>query len=194
MERIVHKIELVQFSDPKGHSLTLEGDKGRTRLGPRVSGVIQMLVESAEESPEKVVSRDEILNRVWEDPEVDENNIEQTISSARVALGDPGGNKYIETVVGEGYRFVGRVKRVALSQQIDGDVQSRALTPKTDEVQAPAAKIDETKDARIDEPVKQGENTIEGGPKGTLSMLMTAAAMVLTMATVSRIRFMARIW
>lgn len=63
--------------------------------------------------PGRVVSKDELLKNVWPDAFVDENNLSQSISVLRKALGDhPGDNTYITTLPGRGYQFVAVVKVV----------------------------------------------------------------------------------
>src|SRR5436190_7047429 len=55
----------------------------------------------------RLVSRDELLAAVWPDVVVEEGNLHWTISAVRKALGDGnGGETFIETVRGQGYRFL----------------------------------------------------------------------------------------
>ena len=57
-----------------------------------------------------LVEKDEILKTVWADAFVEENNLDKSVSILRRALGEKkGGRKFIETVRGHGYRFVGDV-------------------------------------------------------------------------------------
>jgi DNA-binding winged helix-turn-helix (wHTH) protein/TolB-like protein len=59
---------------------------------------------------ERVMTRAELLDRVWPGVVVEEANLTQTISVVRKALGDEAGsNEYIATVPGRGYRFVAPV-------------------------------------------------------------------------------------
>lgn len=61
----------------------------------------------------RVVGKNEILEALWPDAPVDENNINQAISALRAVFGEkPGENKYIRTVPGYGYRFVANVTEV----------------------------------------------------------------------------------
>lgn len=60
---------------------------------------------------DRVMEKDELLKTVWPDSFVEEANLAQNVSSLRKALGDqPGENRYIATVPGKGYRFVGAVR------------------------------------------------------------------------------------
>lgn len=61
------------------------------------------------EKKEQLVTRDEIVARIWgENPTVDaERSINTAIRKIRLALGDdPEKPKFVETVIGKGYRFV----------------------------------------------------------------------------------------
>ncbi len=61
--------------------------------------------------------KEDILNEVWADSFVEENNLDKSIYAIRQALGEkPGEQKYIETVRKHGYRFVAEVRRVELSE------------------------------------------------------------------------------
>ena len=59
-------------------------------------------------------SRDELMDKLWADTFVEENNLSQHISALRKALGENrNGTKFIETVAGRGYRFVAEVKEIS---------------------------------------------------------------------------------
>jgi DNA-binding winged helix-turn-helix (wHTH) protein/TolB-like protein/Flp pilus assembly protein TadD len=59
----------------------------------------------------RVVSKDDLLKAVWPRVVVEENNLTQAISALRRALGDMrDASRFIITVPGRGYRFVGDVK------------------------------------------------------------------------------------
>jgi TolB-like protein len=56
----------------------------------------------------QLVTKDELLSKVWPDVIVEENNIQVQVSALRKALGDgQDGASYIVTVPGRGYRFAG---------------------------------------------------------------------------------------
>ncbi len=60
---------------------------------------------------DRVVTKDELLNAVWPDTTVQENNLVRQISSLRRALGQrPEEHDYIVTIPGQGYRFVATVQ------------------------------------------------------------------------------------
>jgi DNA-binding winged helix-turn-helix (wHTH) protein len=57
-----------------------------------------------------VISKQELLDRVWSDVTVQEASIRVHVSAIRKALGDDRfGNRYIATIKGRGYSFVGTV-------------------------------------------------------------------------------------
>jgi TolB-like protein/DNA-binding winged helix-turn-helix (wHTH) protein/Flp pilus assembly protein TadD len=58
-----------------------------------------------------LVGKTEILEQVWADTVVEENNLDKSVSRLRKALGK-GNEKFIETVRGHGYRFVAEVRKI----------------------------------------------------------------------------------
>src|SRR4029079_16623048 len=77
---------------------------GRTiALGGRAFDVVRVLVEAQG----KLVSKDEILKRVWPNAIVEENSLQVTVSALRKALG--GRRNAIHTVSGRGYQIVARL-------------------------------------------------------------------------------------
>jgi DNA-binding winged helix-turn-helix (wHTH) protein/pimeloyl-ACP methyl ester carboxylesterase len=73
-------------------------------LEPQVIEVLAVLVENEG----RVVTKDELLDRVWPERYVTEAALNSRVMSARKALGDSGQQqRYIKTVHGRGYRFVG---------------------------------------------------------------------------------------
>ena len=75
-------------------------------LTPKVFDILLTLVENRGQ----VVSKEELMKRVWPDTFVEEGNLTQNISLLRKALGEtPGGAQFIETVPRRGYRFVATI-------------------------------------------------------------------------------------
>lgn len=75
-------------------------------LGSRAFDLLAALVQRQG----NVASKDELLAEVWPDTVVEENNLQVQISSLRKALGESvEGSRYLLTVPGRGYRFVGIV-------------------------------------------------------------------------------------
>lgn len=72
-------------------------------LTPKVFDILLTLVENRGQ----VVSKEDLMRRVWPSTFVEEGNLTQNISLLRKALGEsPGGVQFIETVPRRGYRFV----------------------------------------------------------------------------------------
>ena len=90
-----------------GQRLLLEGDKP-VRLGGRAFDILTALVERAGE----VVSKEELITRAWPKTFVEEANLKIQVSYLRRALGDgQGENRYVATVVGQGYNFVAPIRK-----------------------------------------------------------------------------------
>src|SRR5436190_10918921 len=61
----------------------------------------------------QVLSKDELMRRVWPDSFVEEANLSHHIHKLREAMGErEQGDKYIETLARRGYRFVAKVNEV----------------------------------------------------------------------------------
>jgi Tol biopolymer transport system component/DNA-binding winged helix-turn-helix (wHTH) protein len=61
----------------------------------------------------QVLEKNELLQRVWPDTVVEENNLARNISALRKALDEqPNEHQYVMTVPGRGYRFVASVREV----------------------------------------------------------------------------------
>jgi len=75
------------------------------RLGGRAFDVLMALIEASG----SVVSKDELLDRVWQGRIVDENRLAAEIAALRKAFGVDRG--LIRTVTGRGYQFTGEITR-----------------------------------------------------------------------------------
>jgi pimeloyl-ACP methyl ester carboxylesterase/DNA-binding winged helix-turn-helix (wHTH) protein len=76
-------------------------------LTPKVFDTLLVLLENSSH----VMTKKELMQQVWPDSFVEENNLAQNISILRKALGkSPDGEQYIQTVPKRGYRFVGNVR------------------------------------------------------------------------------------
>ncbi len=83
------------------------------RLTPKAFDTLLLLVQRKGE----VISKDELMRQVWPDTAVEENNLNQNISTVRRVLGENRGeNRYIATVPGQGYRFVPAVEISGFAQ------------------------------------------------------------------------------
>jgi TolB-like protein/DNA-binding winged helix-turn-helix (wHTH) protein/Tfp pilus assembly protein PilF len=103
----IYKFGDFRIDVPKRRLLRADGDQ--VPLTPRVFETLLYLVEHSGE----VIERDRIMDAVWPDAVVEENNITQNISTLRRILGEaPGSHQFIVTVPGRGYRFVAAVTTV----------------------------------------------------------------------------------
>lgn len=74
---------------------------------PQVFGLLALLVENRE----RMVSKDEIVEKVWDGRIVSDAAIASRVKSARQAIGDDGkAQRYIKTLHGQGFRFVAEVR------------------------------------------------------------------------------------
>jgi TolB-like protein len=72
-------------------------------LEPQVFALLALLVENRE----RLVSKEEIIDKVWDGRVVSDAAVASRVKSARQALGDSGkSQRFIRTIHGRGYRFV----------------------------------------------------------------------------------------
>ena len=80
----------------------------------------------------RLVDKTELLEAVWPDTVVEENNLNQAVSALRQALGDDARTpRYIATIKGRGYQFVGEVslESSAVGAKMDTAVNTRNWLP-----------------------------------------------------------------
>ena len=88
-----------------GRRLLLEGE-APVRLGSRARDILVALVEK----PGQVLSKQELLARVWPDTFVEEASLRVHVAALRRALGDgQAGRRYVTNIPGRGYSFVAPV-------------------------------------------------------------------------------------
>jgi adenylate cyclase len=79
---------------------------------PRVLEVLNFLIEHRV----RVVPKEELLDTIWRDVHVSESALTTAIRDARRALGDSSAEpRWIRTVYGRGFRFVGEIEKAALA-------------------------------------------------------------------------------
>ena len=91
-------------------------------LGSRAFDVLMVLIEAGGE----LVTKDEILSRVWPGMVVEEHSLQFHISMLRKVLGEDRG--FIKTISGRGYRFVADITAAAGEQEALSD-RGAALSP-----------------------------------------------------------------
>jgi pimeloyl-ACP methyl ester carboxylesterase/DNA-binding winged helix-turn-helix (wHTH) protein len=90
---------------------------------PQVFALLSYLIERRD----RVVGKDELLERLWPDAVVLEASLQRSVSQARAALGDED-HAFIRTFSRHGYRFVGAVEEVAPTE---AGAAPRGLPPLT---------------------------------------------------------------
>lgn len=101
----------------------LFGERGVVPLTPKAFDTLLILLENSGH----LLSKEELMEKVWPDSFVEENNLAQNISMLRKVLGEEGrGQKYIETVPKRGYRFTADVRE---SREGDEDEDDEPALP-----------------------------------------------------------------
>ncbi|MEJ2603755.1 MAG: winged helix-turn-helix domain-containing protein [Gammaproteobacteria bacterium] len=119
--------------------------EGRPRsIEPQVFALLAFLVEHRD----RLVSRDELFEKVWDQRVVSDSALGSRIKSARRALGDDGRTqRFIRTIHGRGYRFVADVcvdrddVAIAASGDADRADPSSTATAGTDGDTRPAIAV-----------------------------------------------------
>jgi DNA-binding winged helix-turn-helix (wHTH) protein/tetratricopeptide (TPR) repeat protein len=93
------------------------GGKVRS-VEPQVFALLVLLVENRE----RLVSKDEIIEKVWDGRDVSDAAVASRIKSARQALGDDGkSQRCIKTLHGKGFRFVADVRTTQGQRVLTGE-------------------------------------------------------------------------
>jgi TolB-like protein/DNA-binding winged helix-turn-helix (wHTH) protein len=109
-------------------------------LAPKAFETLLALIEQ----PGRVITKDELLQRIWGETVVEEGGLTRNISILRKALGEkPDDHQYIVTIPGRGYQFVANVRERPLGPQpvhADGLTEVRlesaaAVAAKTSSIQ-----------------------------------------------------------
>jgi len=99
----------------------------RVPVMPKPMAALIVLVERAGQT----VSKDELLASVWNGAAVEDNNVTQTISAIRKALGEKAGeNRFIVTEPGSGYRFVAEISDAEPAALIRPEIPSPPRSPR----------------------------------------------------------------
>src|SRR5262244_1968300 len=100
-----HFYNFDRFSIDTGERLLLR-DGELVALTQKAFDVLITLVERRD----RIVTKEELMNRVWPDTIVEESNLSQNVYTLRKILGKtPAGDGYIKTVPRRGYRFAATV-------------------------------------------------------------------------------------
>ncbi len=102
-----HIFEFGDFRVDTAKRLLLGRDGEPIPLTPKVFQTLLYLVRHGG----RVINKDELMEAIWPDTAVEENNLNQNISTLRRVLGESRGeHRYIATVSGRGFRFIPEVR------------------------------------------------------------------------------------
>jgi predicted ATPase/DNA-binding winged helix-turn-helix (wHTH) protein len=102
-------ISFESFEFYPARQLLLDAGKP-VRVGSRACDILLALVEKQGQ----IVSKQELLERVWPNIFVEEGNLRVHVATLRRALGDgQDGKRYINNIAGRGYSFIAAVKRTS---------------------------------------------------------------------------------
>ena len=117
---MTNKVSIFRFADvevrEREFSLIKAGEV--LPVEPKAFRVLLILLRN----PQKLITKEELLNAVWGDAAVTENSLTRSIALLRRLLGDDIRNpRYIETVATVGYRFLYKVE---ISEDASGDLDT----------------------------------------------------------------------
>ncbi len=152
---MAHKSFIFLFSDMEVREREFSLIKGGEvfSVEPKAFRVLLILLRN----PQKLISKEELLNAVWGDAAVTENSLTRSIALLRRLMGDDIRNpRYIETVATVGYRFVPKVE---VSEDASGNLE---VTGKANN-QAEGGSVGTLANAEIAEAVMKPAREIESG-------------------------------
>src|SRR6202021_1197236 len=106
--QLPHLLEFGRFRLDRTERLLFQ-DGAALPLSPRLFDTLLILVENGGH----LVEKNHLMQKVWTDVAVEDNNLAQSISALRKILGDDLADpRFIETIPKRGYRFIATVKEV----------------------------------------------------------------------------------
>jgi DNA-binding winged helix-turn-helix (wHTH) protein/TolB-like protein/Tfp pilus assembly protein PilF len=111
-----HTYEFGNFRLDAARRQLLRRDGKILPLKPKVFDTLLYFVRH----PGKVLEKEELMREIWPDAFVEENNLNQNVSTLRRVLGESRGeNRFIVTLPGRGYRFAADVKALIKEAPMD---------------------------------------------------------------------------
>lgn len=105
------------------------------QVKPKAFETLLFLIERSGE----IVSKSELMNAVWSDTFVEENNLTQQISALRKKIGEFGaGDDFIVTMPKQGYKFVQPVKKICCEEArfLPLEISPQEIAFKADETES----------------------------------------------------------
>jgi TolB-like protein len=119
-------------------SVELRNGESRVNIEPQVFAVLALLIENRD----RMVTKEELIEKVWDGRIVSDAALASRVKSARQALGDDGKSQhFIRTIHGRGFRFVAdaRVSRGGAAAQRGRANHSHSTDTKSAAFQLPLA-------------------------------------------------------
>ncbi len=114
----------------------LRSDGEVRAIEPQVFALLVLLVDNRE----RLVSKDEIIEKVWDGRVVSEAAVASRIKSARKVLGDDGKiQRFIKTIHGQGFRFVADAK--VARAEVAGQGCGKPATESAEEASRPSIAV-----------------------------------------------------
>ena len=108
----VYRLEGIEI-DSGRMCLTREGEERHLRQ--KTFQVLLYLLDQRE----RLITKDELIDHVWQETAVTDNALEQCLAEIRKVLGDDSRNpRFIKTVPRAGYRFIGTVEELGFSDAV----------------------------------------------------------------------------
>ena len=97
-------------------TVELRADGKAVSIEPQVFALLALLVENSE----RMVSKDELVEKIWDGRVVTDAAVASRVKTARQALGDDGKSQtFIRTIHGQGYRFVAKARALRTTPAVE---------------------------------------------------------------------------
>jgi Tol biopolymer transport system component/DNA-binding winged helix-turn-helix (wHTH) protein len=125
-QAVNHFCRFGEFSVDRDQKVLLRNDSP-VPLAPKVFDTLLILVDDSG----RIVTKEELMSRLWPDTFVEESNLTFNIQQLRKALGDNARQpRFIETVPRRGYRFIAEVNQDSTKSAVTSEtVQSAPIAP-----------------------------------------------------------------
>jgi TolB-like protein/DNA-binding winged helix-turn-helix (wHTH) protein/Flp pilus assembly protein TadD len=180
----VYTYEFGEFQLDRAKRLLRRLDGTPVALTPRAFETLLFMVEHHD----SVLDKERIMEAVWPDSIVEENNLAQAISKLRQVFGEtPDTHNYILTVPGRGYRFVAEVKERPTDAK--GNETERRRNGETAKISQPTS-LAPQKSEDVDGPTSE-PGSVSGlpGKTGRLWTAGVAAIVIVGLAALFFIRY-----